>query len=242
MLRPSAYDGHHPVLDPVVHHLHEVPGTVGSAVEIAVLRGRRLTGAARGADGAVDPGRDRPEHGVEMGHHLVLPADHQAETPVEAEDPAAGADVDVVDAAGPQALGPVDVVAVVRVAAVDDDVARFQVLEQLLDRVVDECGRDHDPHRPRRFELRHELREGVRARRPLARQLVDRRLAHVVGHALVAVAHESPDEVGAHPAEADHPELHCVLPSSPASLPGAAPVPTGPGRDGATRPVDAPAG
>ena len=36
----------------------------------------------------------------------------------------------------------------------------------------------------------------------------DRVGAHVVDDALVAVAHQPPHEVGAHPAEADHPELH----------------------------------
>ena len=71
---------------------------------------------------------------VEVGHDVVLAADHQAEAPLEAEHAAAGADVDVVHALGRQRLGPVDVVAVVGVAAVDDDVARAHALGQVARR------------------------------------------------------------------------------------------------------------
>ena len=44
--------GHHPVLDPVVDHLHEVAGAVGAAVQVAVLGRRRPRRS--------DPGCARP--------------------------------------------------------------------------------------------------------------------------------------------------------------------------------------
>ena len=133
--------------------------------------------------------------------------------------------------------------------------AQMEEFARLFEKLPSHVDGHHHMHLCANLLLSRPMPAGTRVRRNFSfwpgeksplnrayRALVDRWLAHVVGHALVAVAHESPDEVGAHPAEADHPELHCVLPSSPASLPGAAPVPTGPGRDGATRPVDAPAG
>ena len=46
-VEPLGERGHHPVLDPVVHHLHEVPGARLPAVEVAPLLRRRLAGAAR---------------------------------------------------------------------------------------------------------------------------------------------------------------------------------------------------
>ena len=98
-------------------------GPGGPAVEVAELLGRRVAGAARGPGGRLQPGGQGPEQRLQAGHHLGLAADHQAVAPLQAEDPAAGADVQVVHAPGPERLGPVDVVAVVGVAAVDHHVA-----------------------------------------------------------------------------------------------------------------------
>ena len=59
--------GHHPVLDPVVDHLHEVAGAVGAAVEVALLGGRGVAGAARRALGlarAPAPGWRRSGRGA----------------------------------------------------------------------------------------------------------------------------------------------------------------------------------
>ena len=85
--------------------------------------------------GRLDAGRDGLEQRVEVRDDLVLAADHQAVAALEAEHAAAGADVDVVDALLAQLGRPVDVLAVVGVAAVDDDVARLHQLGQLLDDV-----------------------------------------------------------------------------------------------------------
>ena len=130
--------GHDPVLDAVVDHLHEVAGAVGPAVEIALLRLARVTGAAGRAHRGVDAGRDRLEDRIEMADDVVFAADHEAEPAVETEHATARAAVDVVDAARLEPRGAIDVVAVVRVATVDDDVALVEVREQLVDRGVDE--------------------------------------------------------------------------------------------------------
>ena len=117
--------GHDAVLDPVVDHLHEVARR--RSARSAGSRARRATGSpsrpgVRSA--ASTPGASEAKIGSSRSHRLVGPADHQAVAAVEAEDAAAGAAVDEVDALLAQLLGPADVVAVVGVAAVDDRVAR----------------------------------------------------------------------------------------------------------------------
>ena len=82
--------------------------------------------------------------------HLVLRADHQAEAALETEDATAGADVHVVDPALAKDPGATDVVAVVAVAAVDEDVALGHEGSRLVDGLLGDVTRgDHDPGGPR---------------------------------------------------------------------------------------------
>ena len=57
--------GHDAVLDAVVHHLDEVAGAVGSAVEIAMLGGAADLLASGRARGFVDAGGQRLEDRIE---------------------------------------------------------------------------------------------------------------------------------------------------------------------------------
>src|SRR5579875_1934592 len=149
--------GHHAVLDAVVDHLDEVPGAVGPAVQVplgggaAVLRpaGRRHRVALAGGDG--------PEDRVEPLDRLGLAPDHQAEPALQPPDAAAGAAVDVVDAVGPQLLGPGDVVPVVGVAAVDHHVVGVQQRPQLVQGLLHDAGGHHDPQGPGALQLGHEV-------------------------------------------------------------------------------------
>ena len=70
----------------------------------------------------------------------IRAADHQAVATLESPDSAAGAYVDVVDAFGGEVFGAADVVDVVGVAAVDEDVAGFEMRGDLGDGVVDGRG------------------------------------------------------------------------------------------------------
>ncbi len=102
-----------------------------------------------------------------------------------------------------------DVVVEVRVAAVDDGVARLEMLEELGDlRLGRVAGGDHDPDRARLVEPGDELRDREGRRRALAGDLRGLLRRPVVDHDLVAVADEPADHVGAHPAEADEPDAH----------------------------------
>src|SRR5581483_10322845 len=97
---------------------------------------RRLTAPPRRAWRGVDTGRERPEDRVEPFDDVALATDHHAVAAFEAEHAAARADVHVVDAGRCEHLGAVDVVAVVRVAAVDDDVVAVEQLHELINGVA----------------------------------------------------------------------------------------------------------
>ena len=106
--------------------------------------------------------------GLQRADRLGLAADHQAVADLEAPDPARRPGVDVADALGRQLAVPADVVVEVGVAAVDDRVAGFEVLEQLGDLGLGRvAGRDHDPDRARLGERADELGDRERRGRAL---------------------------------------------------------------------------
>ena len=83
---------------------------------------------------AATPGASEAKTGVEPRDGVRLAADHQAVAALGAPDPAARADVDVVDAPLAQACRVAEVVGVVGVAAVDDRVAGLEHLGERGDR------------------------------------------------------------------------------------------------------------
>jgi hypothetical protein len=189
---------HHPVLHPVVDHLHVVAGAGGAEVPpagaVLVVRGRR----------------EHVEDGREALDGLVGPPDHHAVADLESPDAAARPHVDVVDPARPELPGAALVVAPSRVAAVDDGVALREQpgkrLHGLLGRVA---GGHHDPHRARGLEFGYELLERRGPRRAMALGFADGVLVEVEGHdRVVRVAVDAMDHVGAHLAETDEAELH----------------------------------
>jgi hypothetical protein len=70
-------------------------------------------------------------------------ADHQAVAAIKPPDAATRADVDIVDPVLGEPLRSPDVVAVIRVAAVDHGVALVQQWDQLVERSVDHGSRNH---------------------------------------------------------------------------------------------------
>ena len=87
--------------------------------------------------------------------------------------PARRAGVDVVDALLLERGVAAHVVVEVGVAAVDDRVARLEVLQQLLDLRLGGVARgDHDPDRARLLELADQLRDGERRLGALALDLL----------------------------------------------------------------------
>src|SRR5213083_1844877 len=106
-------------------------GPRGTAMDIAGLRSGIAAVAPRRARDVARPGRERGKDRIEPEYRFGVAADHHAIAALEAPHAAAGADVDVMDAAGLQRLGTSDVVLVERIAAVDNDVALFHQPAQL---------------------------------------------------------------------------------------------------------------
>ena len=215
-VEPFGIRRHQRVLDAVVHHLHEVAGADRAAVQIAHLFGRGITATAGSARRGTDTGRERREDRAQPVHRRFGPADHQAEPTVEPPHSAARTAVDVVDAAGEELLRSRDVIGVVAVAAVDDDVTRFEVRGHVVHHRAGHAGRHHQPHRARRGQLADQIFGRGRADGAFVHQSPDGGSVAVVHDALVTSAHRSPHEIGAHAPESDHPELHAA-PAMPAA-------------------------
>ncbi len=152
------------------------------------------------------------EDRVEVLHDVVLAPDHQAEAALEAEHAAARADVDVVDALGLQLRRAVHVVAVVAVAAVDDDVAGLEQLGDLVDQPARDRRGHHEPHGTRLVELLHEIGHRVCTLRPEVFDRPSSVRARVGTHAIVTGTGQPADQPCAHPSQTDHSELHGALP------------------------------
>src|SRR5438105_15921059 len=93
-----------------------------AGMDVALLDPQIAAVAPRRARNIADPGGQRLEDRIEPIHDRFVAADHHAIAAIDPPDPAAGADVDVVDTALLQRVAAADVVLPECVAAVDDDV------------------------------------------------------------------------------------------------------------------------
>ena len=140
------------VLDAVVHHLHEMAGTVGADV-----------GAARHA---VDVCGDLLEQRAQRLVGLGRAAGHDRRAVERALLAAGDAGADEVQTTLADGLLAADGVGVERVAAVDDDVAFLhRVGEFVDDGVGGVAGLDHDQHAPRLLQRGEEFRRSSRCAR-----------------------------------------------------------------------------
>ena len=197
-VQPLGVGLHEPVLDPVVHHLHEMAGATGAAMKPSLFGLSGVAGTARRALRGIHARGEVVEHRLEPLDRLVVAADHHAEAALEAPDAAGDADVEVVEALLRQLAGAAQIVDVVRVPPVDDRVALLQVRREVGDDPVHDRGRHHHPDRARLVQLLDELLQRACGR-------VDVRVVglHVVPALAQAVGHAR-----AHAAEPHHSELH----------------------------------
>ena len=155
--------------------------------------------------------RQRLEDRIEVADGRLGPADHHAIAALQPPHAAAGPDVHIIDPLRRKLLGAADIVHVIRVAAVDEDVAALQVRHEVGNGLVHHRGRNHQPDRPRLLQLAHEVCQRGGTNRFFPRQIFDRLRRHIENHALMAALDEPPHHVGAHSAQSDHCELHDIL-------------------------------
>ena len=150
-----------------------------------------------------------------MRDRVTVAADHHAIAPLDAPHAAAGPDVEVAYALGFEPTGTAHIILVMGVATVDQDVvaihAGAETHHRRLSRV---SGRQHHPDGTRLVELDHQIIERGRCLGALTGKVANRRSVAVEHHAVVTMAHQPAHDVSAHPAKADHAQLHRALPSA----------------------------
>jgi hypothetical protein len=148
-------DLHVAILDAVVHHFDEVAGAVFTHPVAAGHAERIPLG---------DPRRDRLEDRLDVRPGRGRAAGHQGWPMPRALLAAGDAAADIEQPLRLDISRPANRVLVVGVAAVDDNVARFQQQDQLFDEVVHRLPGFHQQHHaPRPLQRRHQLRQGMRA-------------------------------------------------------------------------------
>jgi hypothetical protein len=141
-------------------------------------------------------------------HDIVLTADHHAVASLEPEHAAARADVDVMNISRGQCLRTTDVIDVVRVAAVDQDVAWIEMRQQLVDGLVHEGDWHHEPQRTGLIEFPDQLAERSCTDRTVPGVFLDCFRCHVEDDAAVTAFEQTAHHVAAHAAQTNHAELH----------------------------------
>jgi hypothetical protein len=120
-------------------------------------------------------------------HCLGGASDHHAVAALETPGPATGPNIHVMDSLGSESLCPTDVVNVVGIAAIDQDVTRFEIGCNVSDGIVHECGRDHQPDGSRSFELLNKILERRRSDSLVFHQLFNRSGRPIEGDTIMTV-------------------------------------------------------
>ena len=210
-VEPFRIGGHQAVFDAVVHHLDEMPRAIRSAMQVAELGRAGFTRRTRCARRGLDAGRQGAEDRIEMPHNGILAADHVAIAPFQPPYAAADADIDIVQTLASQFAGAANVVVIVRVAALDDDVARLEQRHQRLQHGIHHRGRQHHPDRAWLGQGLDEVRQDRGALRALCHRHLHGIGVAVIDHAVMSGFHQSLDHVGAHAPEPDHAKFHYPL-------------------------------
>src|SRR5262245_1493937 len=79
---------HQPVLDAVVHHLDEVAGAGGAAIDVALFGGAAELLTAGSSGNVADAGRERFENGIKMIERFARSANHHAIAALQSPDAA----------------------------------------------------------------------------------------------------------------------------------------------------------
>jgi hypothetical protein len=126
-------------------------------------------------------------------------AKHQAVAALFAPDSAAGSAVHEVDRPVAQPVVPQNIVFVVRVPPIDGDVARAQVIGKLNQRTHRRFpGRQHQPDQARRLQVPYQIDNRPGRHRAQPRHVCHPVRIAIVGHAIVAAAHQPNRHIRAH--------------------------------------------
>src|SRR5262249_51161884 len=128
--------------------------------------------------------------------------------------PAANAHIDIMNACRFQPTRAADVVMIIRISAVDDNVARLKKRRQGGKHGIDCCGWHHQPHGARLCEVLYKCRQVGRAFRSPFDQVLDRLRVAVIDDTFMAPLHEADRHIGTHSTKTDYAKLHLTSPTS----------------------------
>src|SRR5882762_4535355 len=107
-----------------------------------------------------------------MFHYILLSANHHAVATIKPPYAAARPYIYIVDILWYKFLGATNVVNVVRIAAVNENVVRVEVRQQVSDRLIHSRRRHHQPYCPWFSELLYQVRQRFGSGRSLLNQFL----------------------------------------------------------------------
>src|SRR3984957_10523688 len=203
-VQPLGVGGHDAVFHAVVHHLDKVTCAAGPAMEISLFRGTAYLVSPWGTRNLADTGSDGFEDRVQVLDSIGGPADHETVAPLQTPDAATGAHVHILDSLRGELSTAANVIDVIRIAAIDQNVAGLQEWGQLGNRSVHIPGRDHQPNCTWLGKLGDHVGPRGSAHGLLLLQLLNNLSRPVEHDAGVTVVQQTLDHVGAHPAQTYH--------------------------------------
>ena len=197
--QPFGIRSHDSILDSVVDHLHEMPGAIRTAKQIALFGGAAGFFSSRRARDVPAAGCQRGKNGIQALDHCRLASNHHAVTALQSPNATAGSDIDVVNSLCCEFLRAPNIVHVIGVAAVNECIARFEQRQKIGNGLVHHRGWNHQPDRTRLIQFLHEVGERRSTDGSFFGQVLDRFGNPIKDGASMAPFDESSNHVGAHP-------------------------------------------
>ena len=135
---------------------------------------------------------------------FLVTADHHAVASLQPPDSAARSDVQIVNAGFFEMRAASAIVSEIGITTINNGVVRLEMTGKFIHDFVGDGCRDHDPGVSGSSQFRGKVRKRASTDRSFARELLYRFWMRIEDDALVTMFHETPDHVGAHPAETDH--------------------------------------
>src|SRR6202049_1738598 len=133
---PLGVRRHKPVLDSVVDHLYKVPAAIGATVQKARPGGPADRFAARRSRRAADAWRECRKSRVQVLYHAFFPANHHAVAAFKTPYTAARPHIYIMNFLWCEFLGATNIVAVVSVAAVNENVVGIEMRQEVGDILI----------------------------------------------------------------------------------------------------------
>src|ERR1700730_837010 len=212
--KPFRVCRHKAVLDSIVDHLYKVSGAIGATVQITQFGGAIERFASRCSRRGGRAWRECRENRGQVRHDVFFPANHHAVATIKAPYTATSPHIYIMNFLWCELLSATNIIEVVRVAAVNENVAVLEMRQEVGDTLIHSSRRHHQPYRSGPSELFCKIRQRIGSRCSLLNQLLHRFWRSVEDYTLVPSSQQTPHHVRPHSPEADHSELHNSPPPS----------------------------